>query len=101
MKKYAGMLVVIVGMLWLATACDELVSEQVSFKNNSASKTVYPIWDGVNMGALAPGQTSSAHTVNPGTHTIQWMNASNNQVLSSIGWPNIAEGSYTQYPYND
>ena len=101
MMKYAGIMVMIAGMLCLATGCDDLISEQVSFKNNSASKTVYPVWDGVNMGALAPGEASEARSVNTGNHTLQWFDASNNKSLTSMGWPNIADGSYSQFPYND
>jgi len=101
MKVYAGILIAILGILCLVTGCDEVISEQVSFKNNSASKSVYPVWDGFNMGTLAPGESSKARIVSTGTHTLQWNNASNNRALTSIGWPNIAEGSYNQFPYYD
>ncbi|MCK5529025.1 MAG: hypothetical protein KAI74_05035 [Kiritimatiellae bacterium] len=101
MKQYARILGVIIAILCMTIGCEDIISEQVSFKNNSTSKTVYPVWDGVNMGTLAPGEASKSRSVNTGNHTLQWFDASNNKAITSIAWPNIADGSYSQFPYND
>ena len=101
MKRYAVILIALAGMLCIGIGCESLITEQVCFQNNSTSKTVYPVWDGVNMGSLAPGETSEVRTVNPGTHTFQWINASNNEPLTTMSWPNMVAGKYLTYPYSD
>ena len=103
MKQYIKCLLAIVGILFLATSCEDVFSTScsVGFKNNSASKTVYPVWDGGRAATLAPGQTSEYRTANPGTHTIQWKNAANNQDLTSMAWPNLVDGRSYTFPYND
>lgn len=74
----------------------------VAFKNNSRSKTVCATWDGVSVstGGLLPGQTTDYRAANAGTHTIQWTDCRGG-ALTSIGWPNLVEGSIYTFPYND
>jgi hypothetical protein len=101
MSKYVRILVLIALVLLFSTSCKELLQTYVRFQNNSATKTVYAVWDGVNMGNLTPGQTSEYREVNEGTHTIQWKNAATNKDLTTIGWPNLVAGEYYTYPYSD
>lgn len=101
MKKYACILVIIALVLLFSTSCKELLQTYARFQNNSATKSVYAVWDGVSMGTLAPGQTSDYREVNEGSHTIQWKNAATNKDLTTIGWPNLVAGEYYTYPYND
>jgi len=101
MKKYIKFLIVIVVALLFTTSCVNLLSTYVRFQNNSASITACPIWDGSQAAALAPGQISDYREVNAGTHTIQWINAANNHDLTTTAWPNLVEGHYYTFPYND
>jgi len=97
-------LMVFIGLLLLfSTSCSELftTTSHVRFKNNSATKTVEAIWDGVRTATLAPGETSEYREVNPGNHTIKWQNAANNKKLTTLGYPSLVAGKYYTYPYND
>ena len=100
MRKYIRILILIAVVLLFSNSCKELMLTFVLFQNNSATKSVYAVWDGINMGTLAPGQASDYREVGEGTHTIQWKNAATNQALTTIAWPNLAAGNYT-FPYND
>lgn len=88
-------------VLLFTTSCENLLSTYVRFQNNSATKTVWPIWDGGKAATLEPGQMSEYQQVNPGSHTIKWMNASTNQDLTSTAWPNLVQGKSYSFPYND
>lgn len=101
MKKYVRILVVIALVLFFSTSCNELLQTYVRFQNNSATKSVYAVWDGINMGTLTPGQTSDYREVNEGNHTIQWKNAANNKDLTTIAWPSLVAGQSYTYPYSD
>ena len=101
MSKQFRVMVLIALVLIFSASCNVLMQTNVRFQNNSATKTVYAVWDGVNMGSLAPGQTSEYREANEGTHTIQWKNAATNKDLTTIGWPNLVAGQYYTYPYND
>ena len=107
MKKYIIFLIVIVVALLFLTSCfEDLVPEEpdytakVAFINNSAKKTVCPIWDGFKYATLAPGQKTGYSEQNPGPHTLQWKNT-NNKDLTSVGYPSLVAGSSYIYPYND
>jgi hypothetical protein len=102
MKRYLLFPIIIAAVLLFCTNCaDILATTQVRFLNNSASKTVKPIWDGINMGALAPGQTSAYRDANPGNHTIKWENAANGKDLTTTAWPSLVQGQSYTFPYND
>ena len=88
-------------VLCLATGCEHSSSGNVRFENNSASKTVYVAWDGVRQDALAPGEKTDYMKANSGSHTLQWKNARNGRALTSIGWPNLVDGTKYTFPYND
>jgi hypothetical protein len=101
MKKFVCILVIIVVVLLFSASCKELLQTYVRFRNDSATKSVYAVWDGVNMGTLTPGQISEYREVNDGTHTIQWKNAATNKDLTTMGWPNLVAGEYYSFPYSD
>ena len=101
MSKQFRVMVLIALVLIFSASCNVLMQTYVRFQNNSASKTVYAVWDGVNMGSLAPGQTSEYREANEGTHTIQWKNAATNKDLTTIGWPSLVAGDSYTFPYND
>jgi hypothetical protein len=102
MKKFFIFLVLIVAVLLFSTSCAEVLgTTQVRFQNNSATKTVRAIWDGVNMGSLSPGQTSEYREANPGNHTIKWENAVTNKDLTTTAWPSLVQGQSYTFPYND
>jgi hypothetical protein len=99
MKRLFMCLVVLAGIMFLSAGCESGggSSTQVRFQNNSGN-TVSAIWDGGRAATLAPGQTSDYQDANPGTHTIQWKDAANNN-LTSVGWPNLVEGERYTFPY--
>jgi hypothetical protein len=101
MRKYVKLLIVIVVALLFTISCDHILSTYVRFQNNSATKTVKPIWDGASAATLAPGQLTDYQEINPGMHTIKWVNAANNHDLTTTAWPNAVEGEYYTFPYND
>ena len=101
MKKVVAVLIVVVTALLFMTGCDHILSTYVRFQNNSATKTVRPIWDGANAGTLSPGQVTEYREINPGTHTIKWENAVTNKDLTTTAWPNAVEGESYTFPYND
>ena len=101
MKKNVALLIVIAVALLFMASCDHFLLTFVRFQNNSATKTVWPIWDGAKAATLAPGQITEYQEINPGTHTIKWENAANGKDLTSTAWPNAVEGDYLTYPYND
>lgn len=101
MRNFVKFLIIFFLFQILFTNCSELLQTYVRFDNRSATKTVKAIWDGVSMGDLAPGEMTEYKEVNSGTHTIQWKNALNNKVLTTMGWPNLVSGSYHTYPYTD
>ncbi len=102
MKKYVRILVLIALVLLFSTSCtDALVKTNVRFRNDSATKSVYAVWDGSQMAALAPGAISEYQEVNSGTHTIQWKNAANNKDLTTMAWPNLVQGETYTFPYSD
>lgn len=101
MKKTFMFLILAVAILLFCSSCNELFLSKVRFQNNSATKTVMPIWDGINMATLAPGQITEYSQENPGSHTIKWKNAANNQDLTSLGYPNLVAGESSTFPYND
>jgi hypothetical protein len=100
-KKHAVFLVVIAVALLFSTSCKDLLIAHVRFQNNSTSKTVQPIWDGINMGTLVPGQITEYTEANPGSHTIKWKNAASGSDLTSLGYPSLVAGNSYTYPYND
>lgn len=103
MNKYVKRLMVIASILVLATGCEDALTgrTRVRFRNDSATKTVYAVWDGTRVDNLAPGERSEYFAVNAGTHTVQWYNAANGRSLTSIGWPNIVSGNSSTFPYSD
>ena len=101
MKNISKLLVIVLLFLMLSTSCSSLLITYVRFDNRSESKTVKAIWDGVSMGDLAPGEKTEYREINPGTHTLQWKNALNNKVLTTLAWPNIVQGSQSTFPYVD
>jgi hypothetical protein len=100
MEKWVKFLIVVVTALLFMTSCTDLVTTSVRFQNNSASKTVIPIWDGAHVATLAPGQVTDYQDANPGTHTIKWQNAAG-QDLTTTAWPNLVAGKTYTFPYND
>jgi len=100
MEKRVKFLIVIMMALLFMTNCTDLVTTSVRFQNNSASKTVMPIWDGGNVATLAPGQTTDYQDANPGTHTIEWRDSAG-KVLTSMAWPDLVAGKNYTFPYND
>lgn len=101
MQKYVKFLFIIVIALFFTTSCKELLSTYVRFQNNSATKTVWPIWDGGKAATLSPGQITEYQEINPGSHTIKWKNAATNEDLTTTAWPNAVQGEYYTFPYND
>jgi len=101
MRNFIRFLIVIFLFQILFTSCDALLQTYVRFDNRSETKTVRAIWDGANMGDLAPGEKTEYREVNPGTHTLQWKNALNGKALTSIGWPNLVAGNQSTFPYTD
>jgi hypothetical protein len=100
MKKCLRLLIIIAGMLFFTTGCeDDGSTGNVRFQNNSTTRTVCPIWDGFRAATLAPGQTSEYRVANPGTHTLQW-NDPNGKALTSMAWPNLVDGKSYTFPYN-
>ena len=104
MKKYIKLLIVIAVALLFSSSCFENVVEDytadVSFYNNSTTKTVCPIWDGVRYGTLAPGGSTNVYKENPGSHSIQWQTPGG-KALTSVGYPTLVADHSYQYPYND
>ena len=100
MRYSARIAVFVVLLVLLSVSCTELFVAHVRFQNNSATKTVRAIWDGMNAATLSPGEVSDYQDANPGNHTIQWKN-DNGAVLTSMGYPSLVEGKYYTYPYND
>ena len=101
MKNIAKIFVLIMILFFLTGSCTELLSTYVRFRNNSLTKTVNAIWDGVNTATLSMGETSEYIEVNPGNHTIQWKNANTGKTLTSLGYPSLVKGKNYTYPYND
>ena len=101
MKNITKILAVIFLVILFSTGCDVFLSTQVRFENRSETKTVKAIWDGINMGTLAPGEITEYREVNPGTHTIKWKNAANGKDLTSLGYPSLVEGKYLTFHYSD
>lgn len=101
MKKYAVYAAVVALLALSASGCKELLQTQVNFRNDSAAKTVYAVWDGVRQQDLAPGESSPFQNVNPGTHTIQWKNAATGKDLTTVAWPNLVQGEGYTFPYKD
>lgn len=102
MKRIVLLAMVAAVALLSLSGCKSMLGDtQVRFQNNSSSKTVEAIWDGSNEGALGPGQTSAWETVNPGTHTIQWLDAKTGKALTTIAWPNLVQGETYTFPYTD
>ena len=100
--KHITKIIIIVSLLILFfTSCSSLLVTFVRFENRSESKTVEPIWDGIKTATLAPGEITEYVETNPGNHTIQWKNASNGKVLTSLGWPNLVSGKNYTFPYTD
>ena len=100
-RKTVMIVIVLVAVLLVTSSCKSFLQTYVRFDNRSASKTVAPVWDGVKLAALAPGETSSYKEVNPGNHTIKWVMASTNKDLTSLAWPNIVAGQSLTFPYTD
>ena len=102
MNNWLKCAVVLVGM-FCVVGCEDLIdtATKVRFRNDSATKTVYAIWDGSIAAELAPGETSDYRIVNPDTHIFQWKNAANNADLSSLSWPDLVEGHLYTFPYSD
>ncbi len=98
MKRILACVMVLVGVLFITSGCEDESSCRVRFQNTSSSKTVCPIWDGGKAATLAPGETSEYQNATPGTHTIQWKDTSNRN-LTSIGWPNLVDGQSYTFPY--
>lgn len=101
MRKTAKTLIILVAVLLVSSSCKSMLQTYVRFDNQSATKTVAAVWDGVRMAALAPGETSEYREVNEGTHTIKWILASNGKDLTSLAWPNLVAGSSLTFPYVD
>ena len=101
MNNWLKCAVVLVGM-FCVVGCEDLVNPatKVRFRNDSATKSVYAVWDGISQGVLAPGGITSYREVNPGRHTVQWKK-SDGTVLTSPGWPDLVEGHLYTYPYSD
>ena len=102
MRKQIGLIALLIGMAFSVVGCggDSSDDATVAFRNESASKTVCAIWDGVNTGALSPGELSASRVANAGTHTIKWTNCSGGD-LTTTGWPNLVEGHSYTFPYKD
>jgi len=105
MRKSIKFLLVLVVFLFFLNGCiEDLVSNSayVRFRNDSATKTVMAVWDGVSMGGnLAPGEITEYYEQNPGTHTLVWKRASDGKALTSMGYPSLVSGKYYTYPYSD
>jgi hypothetical protein len=103
MKKQIGQIVLIMGIALSVVGCggsDSSDDATVAFRNDSASKTVCAIWDGVSTGALPPGALSASRVANAGTHTIKWTDCQSHD-LTTMGWPNLVEGHSYTFPYQD
>lgn len=101
MKKNVKTFVLLFVVLMVASSCKSLLQTYVRFENQSTSKTVAVVWDGMRMAALAPGETSTYREVNDGTHTIKWVLASSGKDLTTTAWPNLVAGDYYTFPYTD
>ena len=101
MKSISKLLIIILLVPILSSSCTSLLITYVRFDNRSATKTVKAVWDGVSMGALAPGEKTEYREVNSGTHTLQWKNVLNNKALTTLAWPNLVQGSQSTFPYVD
>ena len=85
--------------LWFG-GCEEgsSSSTKVRFRNDSATRTVVAVWDGMRAATLAPGGISDYQITTSGRHTIQWKNTSGT-ALTSIGWPDLEDGHKYTFPY--
>jgi len=102
MRKIIRFLIIVSLILLFSTNCvDALLQTYVRFDNRSTTITVKAIWDGIDMGDLAPGEKTEYREVNSGNHTIQWEKASNNKALTTLAWPNLVAGSQSTFPYVD
>ena len=101
MRKITRIIIFVVLLFFLTGSCTELLSTYVRFRNDSTTKTVSAIWDGINSATLSPGEINEYRQVNPGIHTIQWKNANTGKDLTSLGYPNLVRGKSYTYPYND
>ncbi len=86
--------------LWLVamTGCEDDTEPRVRFENNSPSRTVYAVFDGMRMETLQPGQKTGYIKVGKGFHTVQWFDARTNRPVTSVAWPNLSSGYHT-FPY--
>ena len=102
MRKQIGLIALLIGMAFSVVGCggDSSDDATVAFRNDSVSKTVCAIWDGVNTGALSPGELSASRAANAGTHTIKWTNCGGTD-LTTMGWPKLVEGHSYTFPYKD
>jgi len=101
MGKFCKFLILVVLVLLFLVSCNETLQTFVRFQNNSASKTVYAIWDGAITATLLPGQITEYREVKEGGHTLQWRNAADKKDLTTIGWPSLVAGEIYTFGYND
>lgn len=95
---------VLIGCLAL-TGCPDLTQEacerdstaEVAFRNTNSTITARIIWDGLNIGTLAPGQTGLGRTVSAGMHTLQFQNNSGGAALCAPSTPSPAQCTSTTY----
>ena len=99
MKWGMKLLAIMMVALFFSAGCTDLLSTTVRFQNNSGI-TVCPVWDGTRIGNIAPGQVTDYREVNPGTHTIMWIDATGARNLTTIAWPNLVDGNAYTFPYN-
>lgn len=102
MRKQIGFLAATVGVVFLVAGCsgDSLFNASVAFENESASKTVCAIWDGVSTGAISPGNKTDYRAENDGSHTIKWTDCHGTD-LTKTAWPNLVSGGIYTFPYKD
>jgi hypothetical protein len=103
MRAFLKCLVMAVGVALLAAGCEDGGSKTcyVAFRNDSATKTVCPVWDGLLLAPLAPGQDTNYRETNEGTHTIKWADATGQNDLTQTAWPSLVSGHYYTFPYED
>ena len=81
------------GLSLCFTGCEsDSFSTRVSFANDTRTRTVVAVWDGLQYATLSPGETSVYHETEPGRHAMQWYSTSG-RALTSIRWYSIEEGT--------
>ena len=103
MQRFLG-LIGLVACLALVSGCEDGGGSdtcQVRFRNDSASKTVMAVWDGLAVGPIAPGELTDYREANEGVHTMQWIEAGSNKELTTVATPSLVAGHNYTFPYVD